>query len=262
MRPMTALLGLVQSSKVPRFTTSDWTSGAADRIALAAPSSRWFSLMNCSTSLLDSPPTAPTPAAGKDPAPATLSGYLTCSFASRMRPITAELGLRHSDSDPRLITAVWTCWGSARIARAAPSSNLLSTMNCSTSWGVAKRPSRIGWGIEAVNARPPPPAIGAAPAPGRPYFASNFASRIRPITAELGLTHSASEPRSMTTRWMCAGSALRFCAAVTSKRLFAMKFSTSAEEAALPPPPSATGSPAGWPLAVEAAKPAAGAMPP
>mmetsp|Transcript_59946 Transcript_59946/g.170507 ORF Transcript_59946/g.170507 Transcript_59946/m.170507 type:complete len:403 (-) Transcript_59946:27-1235(-) len=243
MRPMTAELGLVHSRSDPRFITSVCTSGASARNALAAPSSRRFSVMKCST-LPDPPSSEPCPGPLVPAAPAALAlglaiaidmddigfaggpemPYLTCSFASRIRPITAELGLRHSANEPRASTEPCTVGCSARRFRAAMSSRRFSSMNLSMSSGVTPVPP-LSPSRRAASS--PALALGTRPV----YFICSFASRIRPISAELGLMHSASDPRSSTAACTRGASDRRFRAAVSSRRLAPMKSSTSSASA-------------------------------
>mmetsp|Transcript_90172 Transcript_90172/g.255578 ORF Transcript_90172/g.255578 Transcript_90172/m.255578 type:complete len:207 (-) Transcript_90172:520-1140(-) len=204
--------------------------------------------MNNSTAELPPPPQQPPPPPAPPKAPLSapkpdepLDGpNLTCIFASRMRPISAELGLRQKAREPRRMTTACTCGGSERRFCDALSSSRFSAMKASTSSRPMPSPPQppppsVRAPIMGAPDEPhPPPDQGGSPCPpllelvvSAPYLAWSFASRMRPISAELGLTHSASEPRSSTMRWMWVGSVRRFCAAVVSMRLKLMKASTS-----------------------------------
>mmetsp|Transcript_111035 Transcript_111035/g.353827 ORF Transcript_111035/g.353827 Transcript_111035/m.353827 type:complete len:206 (+) Transcript_111035:430-1047(+) len=93
----------------------------------AALSSRLFSWMKASTWATETEP-------GNASMVRRLSRF---ALASRIRPITAELGFWQSVKVPRSMTCFWISGSSARIRRAEEASSLFSVMNCSTSAAVA-----------------------------------------------------------------------------------------------------------------------------
>mmetsp|Transcript_89130 Transcript_89130/g.260557 ORF Transcript_89130/g.260557 Transcript_89130/m.260557 type:complete len:519 (+) Transcript_89130:525-2081(+) len=225
--PMMAALGFVHSATEPRSITARWTSGASSFNERAAPVSSRFWTIKRSTSLVS---ITPWPAAT---ALSVLSWpLLAASFASLILPMTAELGFRQSMREPLSTTADWISGVSHLRSRAAVSSSRLSAM---------KRSTRL------PPERPEPPdspSSDAAKEEGRSGRESTaiFASRIRPMTAELGFRQSASEPRPTTAAWTSFFSDLSSLAALSSKWFSAMKRSTRSDVTELdgPPPPESS----------------------
>mmetsp|Transcript_35402 Transcript_35402/g.95982 ORF Transcript_35402/g.95982 Transcript_35402/m.95982 type:complete len:227 (-) Transcript_35402:394-1074(-) len=155
---------------------------------------------------------------------------LTACFASRMRPMTAEEGFRVTDREPRSMTFAWMSGDTAMRARAALSSNRLSTMNCSTSCDVAAPvlgpegvlPDTLEAVVLVALRMEKEPALALLRAAS--FFI--FPSRMRPITAALALMQSAKVPRSITSAWTSGVSVRMARAAFSSTLLSLMKSST------------------------------------
>mmetsp|Transcript_15890 Transcript_15890/g.43543 ORF Transcript_15890/g.43543 Transcript_15890/m.43543 type:complete len:221 (+) Transcript_15890:489-1151(+) len=157
----------------------------------------------------------------------------TPSFALRMRPMRAALGLTALTSGPMETTLSCTSLDSARSDITAPWSRRFSRINRSRSGG-AVAPGHISpcimgegadicWGSNdgTGDTKLPPPDRGGPDGPWR------FASRILPMSAPLGLTQLIRGPRSRTASCIGGGSTLRSRAAGASMRFSWMNRSTS-----------------------------------